>query len=292
MAYMFKRMKFALIASVIVVCLMTSCSRYGEDKGGNMTVKQVKGSAGLLHVNDGGTGGLPVVFVHSFAGDTTHWSAQLEHLRKSRRAVAFDLRGHGQSEAPAHDDYAIESLAEDIAAVVDGLGIERFVLVGHSTGGAAALIYAGKYPARVAGLVLVGAPGKVPAEQAQQIITLLESDYEKTMDSYWSQLLTGAQPQVLEKLTEGRRKMPRDRTVSITKAIFHYDPLPALRSYPGQKLFVTAPPDEQPAALHNLVPDVPHRVVTNASHWLHLDKPEEFNRILDEFLSSVETSGK
>ena len=66
-----------------------------------MTIEQVKGTAGLLHVDDDGTGGVPVVFVHSFTGDTTHWSAQLEHLRKTRRAVAFDLRGHGQSESPS-----------------------------------------------------------------------------------------------------------------------------------------------------------------------------------------------
>jgi pimeloyl-ACP methyl ester carboxylesterase len=94
-----------------------------------MTFKRITGPAGLLHVDDGGAAGVAVVFVHSFAGNGAHWSAQLAHLRPKRRAVAFDLRGHGQSQSPAHD-YAVESLAGDIAAVVDGLGIKRFVLVG------------------------------------------------------------------------------------------------------------------------------------------------------------------
>ena len=254
-----------------------------------MTNKQINGSAGLLNVNDGGAGGLPVVFVHSFAGDATHWTAQLEHLRKTRRAVAFDLRGHGQSEASAQEDYAIESLAEDIKAVADGLEIEQFVLVGHSIGGATALEFAGKHPQRVAGLILVGAPGKIPPEQAQQIINALETDYEKTMDDYWQQLLNGAQPSVLKILTEGRRKMPQDRSMSLIKAVFEYDPSPALGNYQGQKLFVTSPNDDQPYALHNLVPDVPHETISGTSHWLQMDKPEEFNRILDEFLRSVET---
>ena len=78
--------------------------------------------------------------------------------------VAVDLRGHGRSEAPAAGDYAVESLAADIAAVVDALGLGRFVLVGHSMGGAAALAYADAHPERVAGLVLVGTPGKSSPE--------------------------------------------------------------------------------------------------------------------------------
>lgn len=255
-----------------------------------MTMKQIKGSAGSLHINDGGAGGLPVVFVHSFAGDVTHWTAQLAHLRKSRRAVAFDLRGHGQSEPSARNDYAIESLAADLAAVVDALQLECFVLVGHSIGGAVALEYAAQQPQRVAGLVLVGAPGKVPTEQAQQILGALATAYEKTMEDYWQQLLAHAQPQVSATLTADKQRMPRDRSLHLIKATFAYDPLPALRKYPGPKLFVTAPNDDQPFALHKLAPDAPHKTIPGTSHWLQMDKPEEFNRILDEFLRAVEAA--
>ena len=47
----------------------------------------ISGPQGTLFVDDGGSGGVPVVFLHSFAGDTTHWTAQLEHLRTNRRAI-------------------------------------------------------------------------------------------------------------------------------------------------------------------------------------------------------------
>jgi pimeloyl-ACP methyl ester carboxylesterase len=124
---------------------------------------------------------LPVVFVHSFAGSASHWQEQLAHLRKKRRAVAFDLRGHGKSAPPKDGDYAIESLSSDIEAVVDELGLSRFVLVGHSLGGAAAIAYAGAHPDRVAGLVLAGAPGRVPAEQAQNVMGAIEADFDKAM---------------------------------------------------------------------------------------------------------------
>jgi pimeloyl-ACP methyl ester carboxylesterase len=257
-----------------------------------MAIKQVNGPAGLLHVDDVGIDGVPVIFVHSFAGDTTHWAAQLDHLRKTRRALAFDLRGHGQSHAPMNHDFSVASLAEDIAAVVDELDVERFVLVGHSLGAAASLIYAGQHPQRVAGLLLVGIPGKVPAKQAQQIISALESNFDKTMEDYLSQRLALAQANVLEKLREGRQKLSPDSAVNIIKALFEYEPLPALANYHGQILLVSSPTDEDPNALHHLAPDVPHIVVEGTSHWLHLDRPEEFNGILDEFLSAVEGQSK
>src|SRR5690349_942008 len=137
-----------------------------------METRTIAGPAGTLHVNDGGRGaGLPVVFVHSFAGSAAHWQAQLAHLREhKRRALALDLRGHGASDAPEDRDYAIPHLAQDIAAVVDTLDLSRLVLVGHSMGGSAAAAYAGAHPTRLAGLVLIGTPGKAPKEMADSVM--------------------------------------------------------------------------------------------------------------------------
>lgn len=271
-------------AFALIVLLTASCAQF-ERKKHPMT--QIQGPAGFLQIDDGGSGGVPVVFVHSFAGSTAHWAAQLAHLRNTRRAVALDLRSHGQSASPVHDDYAVESLAEDIAAVADGLKLKRFVLVGHSMGGSASLAYAGAHPERVAGLVLVGTPGKIPAEQAEQVKSSLKSDYENVMAGYWNKLLTNARPHVLAQIQSERERLPRAVSLSLIQAIFDYDPVPALRRYRGPKLAVITPDQDNPYDLHRLVADVPHKVVTDTSHWLHMDKPEEFNRILDAFLEEV-----
>lgn len=250
-------------------------------------------SSPSLNVDDSGSGGLPVVFLHSLAGNTSHWSAQLEHLRKKRRAVALDIRGHGNSESPNDGDFAIESLANDIDVVADELGLKRFVLVGHSSGGTVAIAYAGWHPEKVAGLLLADPSGdarKLPAEQANQLIRALESDsYSKAIEDYYSMLLTGSQPSVREKVIQDLRNTPRETVIGIFKSSLGYDPLTPLQLYRGPKLSVVTSLNDAPFSLHNLDSDLPHVQVTGTGHWLQMDKPEEFNRILDNFLASVES---
>src|SRR5687768_15795797 len=67
----------------------------------------VDGPAGKIRVDDGGSGGVPVLFVHGLSGRHDVWKSQLGHLRASRRAAALDLRGHGESAGGG--DYTIDA---------------------------------------------------------------------------------------------------------------------------------------------------------------------------------------
>ena len=245
----------------------------------------IAGPAGQLYVEDGGAGGLPVLFVHSYAGSSAHWKAQLAHLRRRRRALAMDLRGHGRSDPPASGDYSVPALAGDIQAVADALELRRFVLVGHSMGGAAASAYVGKSAGKVAGLVLAGTPGKSSAGEAQKIMDALRADYDNVMAGYWNSLLEGAEPPVRELLEAGMRRAGREPSLAMIGAIFDFDPLPALQQYLGPKLIIDTAHGDSPTALHRQLPDVSRKVIEGTSHWPHLDKPQEFNRLLDEFLA-------
>ena len=250
-------------------------------------VTEIMGPAGRLHVDDGGSGGLPVVFIHSFAGSGEHWTGQLDHLRPHRRAVAFDLRGHGLSEARADGDTAIEDLGSDVGTVVDGLGLERVALVGHSIGGLAAIAYAAADPDRVAGMLLVGTPGRVPMQQGDQVLSAMTSDYEGTMASYWDRLLADATPHVKEQVSKEREAMSQATSMALIRATFAYDPLPDLREYDGPVATVTI--GDSPVDLHKQLPDdVPDAKVDGTSHWVHMDRPDEFNQVLDAFLEHVD----
>lgn len=154
-----------------------------------------KGDTSNLSVSDGGNGSaVPVLFVHSFAGSAAQWQPQLDHLRSTRRAVAFDLRAHGQSDASSNNDYFIRAFADDIGVVADQLELGHFVLVGHSMGGATAIAYAGAHPDRVAGLVVEGIGGKMDDKMAKLMLEALDADVEQQMPEYWKRLLANASP--------------------------------------------------------------------------------------------------
>jgi pimeloyl-ACP methyl ester carboxylesterase len=268
--------------------LVAGCSPWAfaqQPVGGEQAVT---GAAGAIYVDDGGgKDGLPVLFLHSFAGDSSHWASQLAHLRHHRRALAIDLRGHGKSAAPRDDNYSVAAFTKDLEAVVEKLQLPRFVLVGHSLGGAVAIKYAGQHPNRVAGLVVVGAPGKVPAEQSKQILAGIEADYDKTMKGYWEKLVEGAMPNVRTQVLGKMGSVPKDDSLAIMKALFADDPLASLDRYKGPKLIIHTASANAPHDLQNARPAIPHRAIEGTSHWPHLDKPGEFNRILDEFLADL-----
>ena len=243
-----------------------------------------------LYADDGGAGDpLPVVFLHSLAGNASQWSAQLEHLRPKRRAVALDWRGHGRSGAPSDGDYAVPAAAADVREAAERLGLGRFVLVGHSGGGLVALQHAADHPERVAGLLLVDPSGdfrKVPAEQMDSLLAALGSEaYAATVEQYWQFILTGADPAARERVMADLRATPKETVVGFFEAARGYDPLPALRSYKGPMLSVVTPINDEPFSLHNLGIGLPHATFAGTGHWLHMDKPEEFNRTLDGFLA-------
>jgi pimeloyl-ACP methyl ester carboxylesterase len=245
----------------------------------------VDGPAGLLHVVDLGDGGLPVLFAHAFGGSWNDWHHQLEHLRGNRRVVAFDFRSHGQSDKATDPNFTPEGLALDIAAVADYLKLNRFVLVGHGMGGSAAIAYAGMHPERVAGLIAAGTPGRSDPEMAKKMIASLESDYDKVMSDFTNQLLENASKETIKAAEEESGKMDRETSMAFIRAMSWYNSIPDLTVYKGPKLLIsTSRQEKQPNSLMNQATSIPNIILKGTSHWLQLDKPKEFNKILDEFI--------
>jgi pimeloyl-ACP methyl ester carboxylesterase len=101
------------------------------------------------------SGGLtPVILLHGFPLSSEIWVPIRARLAESCRLVTPDLRGHGLSAKPA-GNYSMEVLAQDVAALADQLGFERFILGGHSMGGYVALRFAARNPDRLSGIILV-----------------------------------------------------------------------------------------------------------------------------------------
>ena len=123
-----------------------------------------------FHYLDWGTRGRPpILFLHGGGLNAHTWDLVCLGLRDERHCLALDQRGHGDSEWSPEMDYSTESHAADVEAFVDRLGLERFVLVGMSLGGANGLAWAGRHSERLAGLVLVDVGPETRAAGAQKI---------------------------------------------------------------------------------------------------------------------------
>jgi pimeloyl-ACP methyl ester carboxylesterase len=251
----------------------------------------IAGPAGSLHVSDGGRGAaLPIVFVHGNGANLTQWQAQLDHFRTSRRAVALDLRGMGQSAIPANGDYSVLAMAEDVAAVVDALRLARFVIVGHSYGGAVVAAYAAAHPDRVAGVVFADSAGNVTMakEAGEKFVAALRKNKDAVVKSWFAPILLNASDSVRDAVLASVHATPVDAFAGALTGLAAHDVGADVNAYKGPRLaIVSADLAKSPSSFHSQFPEVPSRSLDGVSHWLMMDKPDELNRIVDEFLATV-----
>ena len=83
-------------------------------------------------------------------------------------------------------------------------------------------------------------------------------------------------------------KISKEASINIIKAVFDFNPLPGLSGYPGPKLIVSAEGERQENALSKQLPEVPDTTIMGTSHWIQMDKPGDFNKVLDAFILKVE----
>ena len=101
--------------------------------------------------------GTPVIFVHEFAGDHRSWEPQMRHFGQRYRGITYNARGYPPSDVPEKpESYSQNRAADDIAAVLDHLGIDKAHVVGLSMGGFATLHFGFRHPTRALSLVVAG----------------------------------------------------------------------------------------------------------------------------------------
>ncbi len=177
-----------------------------------------------------------------------------------------------------------------MAAVADALGYRRFVLVGHSYGGAVVAAYAGSHPERLAGLVFADCAGdlhRTTPESLEPMRRGLRDSYPDFTRKWFESILAGARPEtrvtVLNALSHTRPEV----FVGATEALYRFDLDSALARYAGPRLSIASMLFENPIAVHKTVAGVPARRVESASHWLMMDQPDAFDRELDAFLARI-----
>ncbi|MEG5159944.1 alpha/beta hydrolase [Microcoleus sp. AT3-A2] len=270
-----------------------------------MRSTNIKGPIGTIHIIEASppvtaaeSEPLPVVFVHGMAVSASIWEAQLAHVARTRRAIALDVRGHGDSAPPEDGNYAPASCVADVLAVLDGLGLDRVAIVGHSFGAFIALATAATAPHRIAQLILADPPGdftKVPADVYELIVSFQRAlemeDWRAAVETSFNEALTGSTAQTRDRILACLAATPRDCLRGMYRGMFAFEAVDALDPYlaaPGTRAHaIIAPSNTFPFSLHILRPTLTRTTIADTGHWLMLDAPEAFARELDICLEGV-----
>lgn len=251
----------------------------------------VDGPQGRLRVVEGGGGGLPILLLHGLGSRLEVWSGQLPALWEERRAIAFDLRGMGESNRAANGDYSLDAMSDDVLAVANACRLDRFVLVGHSYAGAIVGTFAARHPERVAALVLADAAGdlrRLGEARVRQMREGLEADYLGEMEALYRTLLVHASDSVRDTVLAWMRETPQDVVLATLDGSLEYDPDAAFAHHREPRLSIAAADFDEPTALHYTIEGFELRIVQRVSHWLMMDKPDELTALLNEFVEPLD----
>jgi pimeloyl-ACP methyl ester carboxylesterase len=233
-----------------------------------------------------------VILVHGLGADLEVWRPQLDHLRASRRAVAYDQRGHGQSGKARDGAYSIEALADDLEAVRKGLGLTRVVLIGHSMAGAVLTTYAGAHPDLVAGLVYVDAFGDGSAFPKEAVRALVARETDPAFGpedrrKVFAPMLERSRPDTERQVLASLDRIDPPAFGLLRKSMMELvDALARLAPYHGRTLAVEGGSTPWPGAASVRL-GLRRVSIDGVSHWLQLDDPAALNRELDAFVGAV-----
>ena len=147
----------------------------GTDMSSKMSIHRVNDVN--LNVLDTGGGGPALIFLHYWGGSVRSWEPVIKSLSKDHRCIAIDFRGWGQSSRDAKD-YDLETLANDVVAIIDDLGLKQFVILGHSMGGKVAQLVAARRPQGLRQLILMAPAPPVPLEVPEEQRQAMTASYE------------------------------------------------------------------------------------------------------------------
>jgi pimeloyl-ACP methyl ester carboxylesterase len=267
-----------------------------------MATKTQSVNGANLSYQERGAGARTVVLLHGFPLDARMWDAQIAALGDGggNRVIAPDLRGFGRSKSDT--PFTIESLADDIHALLTGIGALPVVVVGLSMGGYAALAYAKKYPADLRGLVLVDTKAEADTEEGkagrQKMIDLARREGSKAVAEQMlpkmlakdaveqrpqqAQALRGIMeacpPKTIEHALAAMRDRP-DRSAELASI-----KVPTLIIV-GESDAITPPPVAESMA--KKIPGSQLIVIRGAGHMSPMEQPEQVNRALKAFLERL-----
>ncbi|HYK21466.1 MAG TPA: alpha/beta fold hydrolase [Pyrinomonadaceae bacterium] len=242
--------------------------------------------------------GSPVVLIHGYPFNRSLWSEQVIALSNSYRVIAPDLRGFGETEVTA-GSATMNEMAQDVAELMDQLQIPRAVIGGLSMGGYVALAFYKQFPSRVRALILADTRAQADTEEAkqtraQQAEKALSEGMAGIADAMLPKLLTpdtvSKRPDIVMHVRDMMLKTkPEGAAAALRGMAEREDQTPLLSQISAPTLILVGAEDAiTPVAdsekMHHAIPNARLVVLENAGHVSNLERTEQFNDAILEFL--------
>ncbi|MGF6851354.1 alpha/beta fold hydrolase [Paraburkholderia sp. CI3] len=250
-----------------------------------------------IQVTQRGSAELALVFLHYYGGSSRTWDGVASELSDRYRIVATDHRGWGESAAPA-DGYRIADLAADVEGVIETLGLQRYVLVGHSMGGKVAQLIASRRPRGLEGLVLVAPSPPSPMLLSDEQRATLTGAYQsrESVEFVIDHVLTAKTLDAAcrEQVIEDSLKAAPQAKAAWPKVAMREDITAAVASIDAPTIVISGELDQvdRAATLQaELLPRIPHaamHILPGTGHLSPLEAPADVARLIARFVAAIE----
>jgi pimeloyl-ACP methyl ester carboxylesterase len=243
-----------------------------------------------------GKGEVTLVFIHGWSCDSRYWREQTPVFSRKYQVVTIDLAGHGNSGSMRHD-YTRQAFARDVKAVIDAIGARRVILIGHSMGGTIAAGAAVLMPDRVIGIIPVDTIQNVEPTmtraQIDEMFGPFSVDFRSAAVAFAkSMFVDGADPKLVDWVAADMSSAPPQVGMSIFDDMFN-DYLRGGEAKLLEEVKVPVrcinarlwPTDE--AANRRHIQSYSVVYMEDVGHFLMLEKPKEFNKLLDEAIRNI-----
>lgn len=289
-----------LLHVLLTGLLLLSCSAEKEAEkeaetvaeGGPIIDSVASADGSMIHYGVTGQGQPTLVFVHCWECNMTYWDNQVSVFDKAHKIVLLDLAGHGTS-GTNREDYTLPAYGQDVAAVVNKLGLDKFILIGHSMGGPvnieAARILGDKVIAIIGVDTYADFNFKYPEYQIKQWLLSMENDFYGTTMSFVKGLFPDStENPIAEKIAEDMASASPEVGISSMRNVAAYDYIEALKDVTAPFYLINAdmyPVDTVTGKKYTSEFNV--KILENSGHFLHLEKPEEFNQLLQATIEEI-----
>lgn len=241
----------------------------------------------------GGHGNTLLLFIHGWTCRRAYWRPQLEYFASSWQVAAPDLPGHGDTGTNGRATWSVETFGKDIAACARQLEAEKVILIGHSMGGPVALEAARVLKNVATAVVLVDAfvidYGGLDKETIQQIAAPFESDFMAAMEGLVNQTSTDATAEHLKKqLVSEMSSADPSRALPVWHDLLSWSPQAAFDELeiPISAINGALIPE---SARARCAPFVRETIIPGAGHFLQMEDPEGFNKVLEAVLLRLDS---